>query len=325
MVTFAAGKRVQDVPGMEQVSGRNQTMRISREKRAVLMKSASYASVATALCLIVLKFWAWQRTDSIALLSSLADSFLDLLASLLIVFAVHYALTPADKEHRFGHGKSEGIAGLAQSALVAGSAIYVAVKAILRLIVIKPVNEPGTGLLVIGISMVMTGALVLFQRYVRDNTGSVAIAADAMHYKSDFVLNAGVILAVVLTAYAGWWFADSVFGLIAANYILMAVRQIAVQAMNILMDRELPEEDRARIAYLATDHEEVMGLHDLRTRSAGATHFIQFHIELDPALSLSEAHTISEDVERQVKVHYPNAQVLIHADPYGHHEPRDRF
>ncbi len=304
---------------------RSPMMRISRKKRAVLMKSASYASVTTATCLIALKFWAWQRTDSIALLSSLADSFLDLFASLLILFAVHYALIPPDEEHRFGHGKSEGIAGLAQAVIVAGSAIYVAVKAVLRLVFIEPLSEPETGFLVIGISMVMTGALVLFQRFVRDATGSVAIAADAIHYKSDFILNAGVILAVALTVYAGWWFADGVFGLIAAGYILLAVRQIAIQSVNILMDRELPEEDRARIEYLATDHEEVKGIHDLRTRSAGSTHFIQFHLELDPTLTLSEAHSISEEVEQQVKAFYPDAQVLIHADPYGHSEPRDRF
>lgn len=300
-------------------------IRIPRKKRAALMRSASYASVATAVCLIVLKLWAYQKTDSIAMLSSLADSLLDLLASLIILLAVHYALTPADEEHRFGHGKSEGIAGLAQSVIIAGSAIYVAAKAVLRLVFIEPLHEPEIGFLVIGISLVMTGALVLFQRFVRDATGSLAIAADAVHYKSDFILNAGVILAVALTAYAGWWFADGLFGLIAAIYILYAVRQIATQAVNILMDRELPEEDRARIEYLATDHEEVKGIHDLRTRSAGATHFIQFHLELDPTLSLSEAHDISEEVEQQVKTHYPDAQVLIHADPYGHSEPRDRF
>jgi len=289
------------------------------------MKGATYASVAVALTLVILKFWAWQRTDAVSLLSSLADSLLDLIASGLIFFAVHYALTPADREHRFGHGKSEGLAGLAQSLLVAGSAVYVAIEAVTRLIEPQGLREPGTGVAVMIASILATLGLLTFQRFVAKRTGSVAIAADAAHYRADLAMNIGVILAVILTAYVSWSFADPIFGLAAAAYILHTVRKIAVQSMNILMDRELPDEDRERIARLAMNHPEVKGIHDLRTRSGGSTHFIQFHLELEPSLSLAEAHSITEAVERTVKERFVEAEVLIHADPFGHQEPRDNF
>jgi len=289
------------------------------------MKGATYASVAVALTLVILKFWAWQRTDAVSLLSSLADSLLDLIASGLIFFAVHYALTPADREHRFGHGKSEGLAGLAQSLLVAGSAVYVAVEAVTRLIEPEGLREPGTGVAVMIASILATLGLLTFQRFVAKRTGSIAIAADAAHYRADLAMNIGVILAVILTAYVSWSFADPLFGFAAAAYILHTVRKIAVQSMNILMDRELPDEDRERIARLAMDHPEVKGIHDLRTRSGGSTHFIQFHLELEPSLSLAEAHSITEAVERTVKERFVEAEVLIHADPFGHPEPRDDF
>ena len=294
-------------------------------RRALLMRSATYASVAVALTLIVLKLWAWQITDAVSVLSSLADSLLDLLASGLVLFAVHLALTPADREHRFGHGKSEGLAGLAQSVLVAGSALYVATEATMRLIEPQAVREAATGITVMVVAMLTTVALLTFQRFVARHTGSVAIAADAEHYRADLLMNTGVIVAMVLTAYADWSFVDPLFGLAAAVYILFAIRKIAIQSIDILMDRELPDQDRERIAKLAVSHPDVRGIHDLRTRSGGTTHFIQFHLELDPHISLADAHSITEAVEARVKAGFEQAEVLIHADPFGHPEPRDDF
>lgn len=291
----------------------------------MLMKRATYASVGVALALVIMKFWAWQTTDAVSLLSSLADSLLDLIASGLIFFAVHYALTPADSEHRFGHGKSEGLAGLAQSLLVAGSAVYVAVEAVMRLMHPQVLREAQIGVAVMVLSILITLGLLAFQRFVSRQTGSVAIAADAAHYRADLAMNIGVILAVVLTAYGSWPFADPFFGLAAAAYILFTVQKIAAQSINILMDRELPDEDRERIARLAMNHPDVKGIHDLRTRSDGSTHFIQFHLELDPSLSLADAHSITEAVEETVKGRFQEAEVLIHADPFGHPEPRDDF
>ncbi len=290
-----------------------------------LVRAASYASVGVALTLIVLKIWAFNVTDSVSLLSSLADSLLDLIASLITFFAIRFALAPADREHRFGHGKSEGVAGLMQAFIVTGSALYVGIEAFQRLLQPVPVIAPIFGVAIMLVSMLLTLALVSFQHIVAKRTGSLAISADAAHYKADLATNLAVVLALGLDSLFGWFRLDALIGLLIVALILASVYKIATQALDVLLDRELPEADRSEVRRIATAHPAVLGMHDLRTRSTGASQFIQFHLELDPALSLMQAHNISDEVELAVQAGFPSAEVIIHADPYGVEEQRDRF
>lgn len=290
-----------------------------------LIRAASYASVGVALTLIVAKVWAWNITDSVSLLSSLADSLLDLIASLITFFAVRLALEPADREHRFGHGKAEGVAGLAQAFIVTVSALYVGVEALERLLQPVPIVAPSVGITVMVGSTGLTLALVSFQHMVARRTGSLAISADAAHYKADLATNLAVLVALALDGLLGWFRVDALVGLLIVVFILSSVYRIATQSLDVLLDRELPEADRRRVEDIATAHPAVIGMHDLRTRSTGSAQFIQFHLELDPNLSLMEAHEISDEVELAVQAGFPQAEVIIHADPFGVDEKRDVF
>jgi ferrous-iron efflux pump FieF len=295
------------------------------EEYGRLVRLASYASVSVALLLIGTKTWAFRITDSVSLLSSLADSLLDLLASLITLFAIRYALEPADREHRFGHGKSEGVAGLAQAFIVSGSALYVAFEAVQRLLNPVAIAEPTFGMAVMLLSIVATLCLVLFQRFVTQRTGSLAVSADAAHYKADLATNLAVLLALGADRFFGWALVDALVGLLVVTLIFVSVYHIWAQSLDVLLDRELSEAERRKVKRIATSHPAVMGMHDLRTRSTGSAQFIQFHLELDPKLSLLEAHDISDEVEQMVEAGFPAAEVIIHADPFGVHERRDFF
>jgi ferrous-iron efflux pump FieF len=290
-----------------------------------LIRRAGGASVGVALALVVIKVWAWFATGSIAMLGSLADSVLDLLASTMTLFAVRFAFEPADREHRFGHGKLEAIAGLIQAVIITASAAYVAFKAVSRLLAPEPVTQPGAGSVVMLISLVLTISLVIFQRAVVRQTSSIAISADAMHYKADVLTNLAVLAAIAASAWLGWHFADPVLGLVVVFVILASVRGIVLQSLDVLLDRELPSARRAEILAIARQHTAVLGVHDLRTRTSGTHEFIQFHIELKPEISLARVHEISDEVEHAVVSAFPRAEVIIHADPYGLEEPQDAF
>lgn len=293
--------------------------------RARLMRLAGGASVAVAFVLIVTKTWAYAKSGSVALLGSLADSLLDLAASLITLFAVRIALTPADREHRFGHGKSEGIAGLVQALFVAGSALFVGVEAFGRLISPEPLAAPAAALGTLAVSLLLTLGLFAFQRYVIAKTDSLAISADSVHYQADILTNVALLVGLFVSYRFGWYLLDPLLGLFVVGTILWSVRRIVVDALDVLLDRELPTKSRRRIESIIAGHPQVLGFHDVRTRSSGYTEFIQLHLELDPQLTLLEAHAISEEVEREVRNAFPRAEVLIHVDPYGIAEPRDPF
>jgi ferrous-iron efflux pump FieF len=281
------------------------------------MRLATTAAVACALLLIVVKTYAYSHTGSVALLSSLADSALDLFASVLNLIAVRVALTPADDLHRFGHGKAEPLSGLGQAAFVAGSAVLIIVQAISRLHDSAPVTEAALGIGVTVFSIVVTLGLVLFQRYVVMRTSSLAVSADSLHYTGDLLLNAAVIGALVLAPMPGFAWADPVFGMAISVFILINAVRIAVQSVNALMDSELPADHRARIVATAEMHPKVRRVHELRTRSSGLQKFIQMHIVMDPDITLLEAHRICDDVEKAVEAEFPGADILIHEDPDG--------
>jgi ferrous-iron efflux pump FieF len=288
---------------------------------ARLMRLATIASVAVAVALIVAKTAAWWLTDSVALLSTLVDSLLDAAASLLTLFAVHHAVQPADAEHRFGHGKAEALAGLAQAAFVAGSGVLVLAEAVRRFVEPKPVGHEYLGIGVMVFAIGLTLALVLFQRRVIRRTGSLAVSGDSLHYVGDLLTNGSVIVALAINLAWGWRFADSLFAIAIVGYLLWNAWLIGRRALDQLMDRELAEDDRQRIIAIARRHPEARAVHDLRTRRAGLLTFIQFHLELDPAMRLLRAHEIADQIEAELHAAFPNAEIIIHQDPAGYEAP----
>ena len=286
-----------------------------------LLRTATWASVGVACTLIGIKGYAYFVTGSVALLSSLIDSLLDAVASILILIAVRHSLTPADHDHRFGHGKAEPLAGLGQAAFITGSSVFLVVEALNHLINPRPVENGFIGLVVTAISLFMTIGLLLFQRQVIARTGSIAIKADSIHYLSDIVLNLSVFAALLLSTYFDLPQADPIFALGIAAYIIHSAWTIVKHALDQLMDHELPEPDRHRIIQIATSHGEVRDLHELRTRMAGQDLFIQLHLVLDRGISLFDAHRIADEVEMELLRAFPNADILIHQDPEGLEEP----
>ncbi len=287
------------------------------EENGRLMRLATYASVSVASLLIALKTGAWIATESIAMLSTLVDSLLDALASIVSLFAVRHALIPADQEHRFGHGKAEALAAMAQSAFIAGSSVLLLFQAGERFIHPRPLAAPGTGIWVMAVSIVLTVGLVAFQMWVVRRTKSVAVAADSLHYRGDILVNIAVIAALVLGSWFGFLYADPIFGTAIAIYILYNAWLIVREALDMLMDRELPDGERQRIRDIALAHEEVESLHDMRTRRSGQTSFIQFHLVMNAELTLLKAHEVSDEVELDLRQPFPDAEILIHQDPTG--------
>lgn len=294
-------------------------------EQARLMRLASIASTAVAIVLIAGKSVAWWMTDSVSLLSTLLDSSLDLLASLVTLISVRHALVPADREHRFGHGKAEALAGLIQSGFIGASAIWLLISAGQRIYAPQPVTQETVGYVVMAGSIALTLGLVLFQRAVISRTASMAIGADHLHYKSDLLTNVGVIVALVLSSRFGLSIADPIIAGLIGLYILKSAADIAVGAYNVLMDRELPEEEREKIKAIVRAHPQVRDLHDLRTRSSGMTTFIQLHMELDPEMTLAAAHVVGDEVEDAIRREFPGAEIIVHQDPEGVAEPRATF
>ena len=287
-----------------------------------LMRVATYASVSVAVTLIVVKLAAWLATDSVSLLSTLVDSFLDALASLINLLAVRHALTPADRQHRWGHGKAEALAALAQAAFISGSAVFLLIEATDRFIHPHVIRNSTAGIAVMAFSIVLTVGLVAFQKHVVRRTGSPAIGADSLHYQVDILVNAGVVVSLLLVSRLGWQMADPLFALAIAGYILWGVAGIARVALRQVMDEELPEDERRRIRELALSHPDVRDVHDMRTRMSGTHLFIELHLEMDGSITLRKAHDIAEAVMFIVEEAFPNAQVLIHQDPEGIEERR---
>lgn len=280
------------------------------------MRNATYASVAVACTLIFIKIIAYVLTGSVALLSSLIDSCLDAIASIINLLAVRHALTPADEDHRFGHGKAEPLAGLGQAAFIIVSSLFLIFQALNRLVTPRPVDNGMTGIVITIISLLLTIALVRYQKYVVEKTGSLAVEADSIHYLSDIILNLSVIAALVCSAYLGWPTADPLFALGIAAYIIYSAWTIVLNAFNQLMDREMPEDDRDRIIEIAKQHPEVVSLHELRTRTSGKDVFIQLHLEMNGEITLNTAHRIADEVEEEIRQAFPGADILIHQDPY---------
>nr|WP_314489575.1 cation diffusion facilitator family transporter [uncultured Pseudomonas sp.] len=286
----------------------------SSAEHARLLRLATRASVAVAGLLIVTKAIAWWLSGSISMLAGLTDSLLDGVTSFLNLLAVHYALRPADEDHRYGHGKAESLAGMAQALFIGVSAVLIAFQAVERLKHPEPVGAAWIGIGVIIFSLVMTVGLLVLQHRVVKATGSNAVRADSLHYRSDLMLNGSILVALVLAS-VGFPQLDAWFGLGIAVYILWSAYQIARESFSVLMDEELPTDISDNMLTLACNVPGVLGAHDLRTRISGNVWFVQLHLELPGELTLSQAHSISDNAAHAITQVYPQAEVLVHADP----------
>jgi ferrous-iron efflux pump FieF len=285
---------------------------------AGLATRAAIASVSVALFLLLLKAYAAWATGSVAMLGSLADTALDVLASLITLYGVRLAATPADEGHRFGHGKAEALAALAQVGIIAVSAVGIGWRAVARLIEGEATAHAEYGIGVSLLALCTTLGLLWYQRRVIARTGSVAIEADHVHYQSDLLLNLSVIVALVLDQYLGLTGADPAFGVAIALWLLFGAWRASARAIDQLMDKEWPEEKRRRFIEAASRHPELKGMHDLRTRTSGARDFVQFHVWVDPDMSVAEAHRVMDEVETRLGHAFPGCEILIHVDPEGH-------
>lgn len=290
-------------------------------ERGRWMRLAAFASVGVGFTLAASKATVWLLTGSVTMLASLMDSVLDLLASLITLIGVRTALEPPDYDHRFGHSKAEGLAALAQAAIMTGSATFIFLEAIGRLISPVPVEMVWTGFAVSVLAIVLTLGLVGFQRRVIRRTGSLAIRADSLHYTGDLLLNLAVMAGLALAAFTPFERADGLFGAGIALYIARQAFTIARTAVDMLMDKEFSEDERERIFNITMGNPLVRGLHDLKTRSAGLRDFIQLHIEVDPDLSLREAHLAATEVEAAIGEAFPDAEIIINVDPVGFERP----
>jgi ferrous-iron efflux pump FieF len=288
------------------------------------MRRAAKASVSVSLFLVAIKIFAYFASHSVAMLASLADSALDLFTAGLNLFAIHEALAPADKEHRFGHGKAEPLAGLAQGAFITASAMFLVIQAVQRLLNPQPIDHGLEALLVMLVSIAMAIGLILYERSVIKRTGSLAVSADQTHYIGDLVTNIGVVIAILLVTVLGWQSADPIIALLVAAVLVGSAWLVFRKCLDQLMDHELPDSDREKIIAIVRSHPQVKSLHDLKTRAAGLYTFIQCHIELDPDMPLAEAHAVSDEVEHALCAAFDKAEVIIHQDPAGLEEVPER-
>lgn len=280
-----------------------------------LMRLATVASTSVALTLVGAKAVAWLVTDSVSMLSSLVDTSLDLVGSLITFFAVRQALVPADADHRFGHGKAEALAGLVQAGFIAASGCALLFAVAERLNAPKQVREEGVGLMISALALVLTICLVFFQRHVVRRTGSVAIGADMAHYGTDLVATLVTGVGLFISGFFDQPLIDSGIAGLVALYLMHGSWNVGRNSLDILMDRELPEEDRRRVEQIARQNPGVKNVHELRTRSGGLTRFIQLHIEVDRNLSLLVGHDIGRQVQGEIAKAFPGAEIILHVDP----------
>ncbi|SUW65995.1 Ferrous-iron efflux pump FieF [Buttiauxella agrestis] len=279
-----------------------------------LVSRAAIAATVMASLLLLIKIFAWWYTGSVSILAALVDSLVDIAASLTNLLVVRYSLQPADEEHTFGHGKAESLAALAQSMFISGSALFLFLTGIQHLAEPEQMKQPLVGVIVTVIALLSTLVLVTFQRWVVRKTQSQAVRADMLHYQSDVMMNGAILVALALSWY-GWHRADSIFALGIGVYILYNAIRMGHEAVQSLLDRALPDDERQAIVDIINAWPGVKGAHDLRTRQSGPTRFIQVHIEMEDNLPLVQAHVIAEQVEQAILRRFPGSDVIIHQDP----------
>ncbi len=281
---------------------------------------AGYAAIFIVSILILTKTYAYHQSDSVSILSSLIDSIMDSIVSIMALASIHYASKPADKEHRWGHGKMEAVSALFQAAIITGGGAFLVFEAINRMFNPVEVTHHLVGIYVMILSIVLSVILVMIQRYAVSKTGSLAVEADSVHYGSDVAINAGTIAILGFGVYGAPLWLDPLFAIFVAFFMAYIARGIAFKSLDMLLDRELPDDDRAQIIAVIEDNDKVLGWHDLRTRLNGSCYVISFDIEADPDMTLFDAHEIAHELEHSIVEIYKNAEILIHIDPHGHME-----
>lgn len=281
-----------------------------------LMRAASVASIVTATTLIALKLVTFLLTGSMAILSSLFDSIQDSMTSIINFFAVKHASEPADKEHRFGHGKAQALGAMTQGFVIAAASVFLLKESIARLMEPQEIAKIGLGLSITIFALIATFALITFQKFVIKKTNSLSIRADMAHYTGDIMMNVGVIVSMVLAYYLKWTFVDSLFGIIVALYLFTIVYQILRESITILMDTEMPDSFRNKINKMTLAFPEVKEIYQLKTRQSGSNVFVQFCVALDKDLTLEQAHDIIDKIEEALTHKEPDIQVIIHPEPY---------
>lgn len=294
---------------------------LSPAQSAALTRRVTLLSVGTASVLVAIKAAAWVGSGSVALLASMADSGLDLVASLATFIAVRYAAAPPDAEHRFGHGKAEAFASLIQAGLVFASAALIGREAIGHLVRPEPLQQQGWAMAVMVVSTVLTSLLLAAQTRVLRQTASVAVSGDRAHYAADLASNLIALAGIAVAAWFGLNGVDAVAALIVGALLLWGAVSVFREAASQLMDRELSDEARAHIVQLVTEDPRLAGVHQLRTRASGPYIHMQMHVDLDPELTLEAAHEVIVAAEKRVLEAFPSADIIIHADPRGRAEP----
>ncbi|WP_034918464.1 CDF family cation-efflux transporter FieF [Erwinia sp. 9145] len=290
---------------------------------ARLVNAAALAATTLASLLLIVKIFAWWYTGSVSVLAALVDSLVDIAASLTNLFVVRYSLQPADEEHTFGHGKAESLAALAQSMFISGSALFLFLTGLQHLASPAPMRAPLVGMVVTLIALGLTMVLVTFQRWVVRKTRSQAIRADMLHYQSDVIMNGAILVALGLSWY-GFKLADALFALGIGVWILFSALRLGYEAVQALLDRALPDDERQAIIDIASRWPGVIGAHDIRTRQSGPTRFIQLHLEMDDNLPLDQAHRLGDEVEIALLKRFPGSDVIIHLDPISSVMPHER-
>jgi ferrous-iron efflux pump FieF len=288
------------------------------EQASVIKTASTGVTLIVAVLLAIAKLAGWLVTGSMALLASAIDAAVDTGASIVTLLGVRYAQRPPDRDHRFGHGKGEAVAAFTQSTFLAGAAVVLAIQSIQRLVFPVPLEALEIGFWLIGASLLAALGLAAIQTWAVRRTGSTAIAADRAHYLADIALNAAVLLALVVTRETGWTRADPAFALAISVYMLWNAYEIAREALEQLLDQELPAEDRRRIKDAVRACAGVRDIHDLRTRFSGDRTFVEYHLEVDPGVSVEVGHAIGDATETAVQNLLPGAvEAIAHLEPYG--------
>lgn len=278
---------------------------------------AGYAAVFIVSILILIKTYAYYQSGSLGILSSLTDSIMDSLVSIMALASIYYAKRPADADHRWGHGKMEAVSALFQSAVIAGGGVFIIFESLNALFHPAVITHHETGIYVMGVSIVLSLILVMIQRRALSQTRSLALEADNVHYASDVLINAGTIIVLILSVYNAPLWLDPAFAIMVALFMGYIARGIAMKSLDMLLDHELPEKDRSQIIAVIQAHEGVLGWHDLRTHRSGENVVMSFDIEVARDLSLWDAHEIAKALEEGIIALYPNADIIIHIDPQG--------
>ncbi|MDH5721367.1 MAG: cation diffusion facilitator family transporter [Spirochaetia bacterium] len=281
-----------------------------------ISKKAAFFSIFTAASLFSIKIVTGFLSGSAAILASALDSALDFISSLINLFAIAAAQKPADLKHRFGYGKAEALAGFLQSVIIflsGFSLIYIAIKKIMEN---KPIEYLDEGLFIMFISLFFTITLVTYQTYALRKTNSIVVKADRLHYLTDIVTNAAVIISLALQKWLSLFYIDAIAGLLLAFYVIFSSFEIFKASFFILMDRDISENYRGVLLDLIKKyHPEIAGYHDLRSRTSGGVDYIELHLEMPKDISLEKSHHLIEDFITDMKNQFPNLEIIIHADP----------